>query len=631
MTPGEITHVLNRILPTVQKPGRYTGGEFNEIVKDWAQHPVRFALAFPDIYDLGMSNLGLAILYDILNRSDSFLAERVYTPWPDMQHAMRDNNVPLYTLESKHPVSEFDVLAFTLPYESLYTNALTMLDLAGIPLHSDERTEEHALVIAGGHACLNPEPMAIFVDAFVIGEGEEIILEIAQEVLAWKNTGGTRKEILERLAGIDGVYVPSLVSVIYNEDGTIAAFEPRSPEQKLPVLKRIVPVLPPPLTHFIVPYIDTTHNRIPVEIMRGCSRGCRFCQAGWITRPVRERSPEQLFEAIEAALQQTGFEEVGLLSLSSSDYSGIQELIQLISERFHEERINISLPSLRIDSFSVQLMEELKKDSRRSGFTLAPEAATESMRSVINKPVETEKVLETASEIFKHGWHTIKLYFMIGHPDETLEDVQAIADLCKQILAQGRSIAGGRAKVHAGVSTFAPKPHTPFQWVACDTADQIEAKQELLKQELRGRGFKLSWTEPEDTFFEAFLSRGDRRMGAVIESAWRRGAGFDAWHEYSDYSRWEQAFQQHGLDISFYTHRQREKDEIFPWDVIDAGPSKKILWHEYRNALEGITRPDCREQCFYCGVSAKFEPIRPREKSAWKCPPFPDKQQAVSA
>ena len=621
MNTDEVERLLGRILPTVQKPGRYTGGELNQIVKEWSTIPTRMALAFPDIYDLGMSNLGLAILYDILNRQSDVLAERVYLPWSDMEAAMRQANLPLYSLESKHPISEFDILGVSLPYETLYTNTLNLLDLSGIPLRGEERTGGHPLVIAGGHAALNPEPMAAFIDAFVIGEGEEVILEIVRTFKDWKTRQEPRGTLLESLAQIWGVYVPSLYEAHYLEDGTLSHIEARTEKAPVPVLKRIVPKLPPPLTRFIVPFIDVTHNRVPIEIMRGCTRGCRFCQAGMITRPVRQRPVAEILDAVEKALAHTGFEEVGLLSLSSSDYGPILELVRGVNERFAGRHLNVSLPSLRIETFSAELMESLKESSRRSGFTLAPEAATERMREIINKPVSTEQLLDTAREIFSRGWHTIKLYFMIGHPSETLEDVRAIADLCKAVLKEGRRIIGKRAQVNAGVSTFVPKPHTPFQWVPVDATDQIQAKQELLKKELRGPGLKLNWNKPEETLLEAWLSRGDRRMGEVILRAWQHGAKFDAWQEHFRYDLWMRAFDDVGLNPDFYTLRERPIDETLPWDHIDAAVKKQFLTEDYLWSLNGRTRIDCRERCFACGILPKYADLRRAHPGeTWECP-----------
>jgi radical SAM family uncharacterized protein len=508
-----------------------------------------------------------------------------------------------------------------LPYESLYTNALNLLDLASIPLRQSDRTEEDPLVIAGGHAALNPEPMSAFIDVFVIGEGEDVILDIVRCYQDQKEQGKTRKSLLEALAGIWGVYVPSHYKAHYHEDGTISRITTLAGETPVPVLKRIVPKLPPPLTQFIVPFIDVTHNRVPIEIMRGCTRGCRFCQAGMITRPVRERPVTEVLDAIESALACTGYEEVGLLSLSSSDYGPILDLVNGVRERFSGRHLNVSLPSLRIETFSAELMESLKDTSRRRGFTLAPEAATEHMREIINKPVSTAQLLDTAREIFSRGWHTIKLYFMIGHPSESIEDVQAIVDVCKAVLKEGRRIVGKRVQVNAGVSTFVPKPHTPFQWVPVDSQDQIEAKQALLKHELRGPGLKLNWTSPQDTLLEAWLSRGDRRMGEVILRAWQLGAKFDAWQEHFHYDLWLQAFEDAGLDPTFYTYRERPIDETLPWDHIDSGVKKQFLTEDYLWSLEGRTRMDCRERCFACGILPKYADLRRLNPGdTWECP-----------
>ena len=640
LTPEEIESKLDRILLKVEKPGRYVGGELNSIVKDWDSVKTRVAFVFPDIYDIGVSNVGLKILYDQINQREDALAERAYAPWTDMEALMRANGIPLYSLESKQPLSSFDIIGFSLPYETLYTNTLNVLDLSGIPVRSAERDGSHPIVIAGGHAATNPEPMHAFMDAFVIGEGEEVIHEIIDAVERVKPEAPARgpfdrEMLLQELAHVRGVYVPKYYRAHYLPDGTLSHMETTRGDVANPVVKRIVGQLPPPPTRFIVPNIEIVHNRVSVEIMRGCTPGCRFCQAGMITRPVRERSVDEIVEAAEAAVNATGFEELALLSLSSSDFSYVVELVNKVSERFKGRKLTISLPSLRIESVSIDLMDKLREHFS-GGFTLAPEAATERMRRIINKFIPDEELINTTREIYRRGWTTIKLYFMIGHPSETLEDVQAIADLCKRVIEEGRKVAGWKVKLHAGVSTFVPKPQTPFQWVAVDSREQIQAKQALLKRELRDRNIKLSWTEPEDTLLEAWLSRGDRRMAEVIYSAWKNGARFDAWNDHRKVEAWGSAFAEHGLNPDFYTHRQRRTDEVFPWDHISAAVRKNFLFQDFRQSLEGQIRVDCRLNCYACGILPTFSNLRrDNPGEGWKCPdvksPRREKQPAEAS
>ena len=612
---------LERILPTVRSPGRYVGGEYNSVVKDWHAVSIRLCLAFPDIYDLGMSNLGLMILYDVVNRLPDVLAERVFLPWVDMIAAMRRATIPLYSLESKRPLADFDIIAVTLPYEQVYTNLLEMLDLAGLPIRSEERDSSHPLIVAGGHATFNPEPVAAFVDAFVIGDGEEAIVEgLASYGEAHSSS---RDGQLRALARVPGFYVPRFYNVEYDtcsstaaKSGRLVAIESNVSDAELPVMKRIVAEMPPVVAELIVPTVDVSHNRAAIEISRGCTRGCRFCQAGMVVRPVRERPVEEVLEATESILRQTGYEEIGLLSLSPSDYSRIEELVESMMARFGEKHLSISLPALRADSFSVRLADAIA-EGRHTGFTLAPEAGSDRMRATINKTIPSEQVFDVAREVFERGWQTIKLYFMIGLPGEEMEDVEAIADMARTVHLIGRRIHGRQAQVNVSVNTFVPKPHTPFQWVPLASSRSIRQRQALLRRELRGRGMKLDYNDPEASLLEAVLARGDRRLNDVVEQAWRLGARFDAWDDQRDFGAWMRAFAKTGLDPDFYAYRERNQDELLPWEVVNTGVRNDFLWDEYGRSQRRETVSDCREGCHACGILAAYGGKRSHE---WTCP-----------
>jgi len=619
-TPAQLDAWLERTLPAVQKPGRYFGNELNQVCKQWDSVHVHIALTFPDIYDLGLPNLGLAILYDQINKREDALAERTYVPWVDMEAAMRKSGIPLFSLESRHPIGHFDILGITLPYETLYTNALNLLDLSGIPIFAADRTVTHPLVIAGGHAMLNPEPMAPFLDAVVIGEGEEVIHEIISTVIFWKKSSASRSELLLDLSRITGVYVPGFYEPEFDRTGLYTGLKTLHPEAPACIQKRILGKLPAPITDFIVPSIDVVQNRIAVEIMRGCTRGCRFCQAGMITRPVREREVDEIINSLETALDKTGFDEVALLSLSSSDHTQIKEIVDAIQNRFHKKHLTISLPSLRIESLSVDILEKLS-GSHQTSFTLAPEAATDRLRKIINKPISDDALIDVIRLIYSRGWRVIKCYFMIGHPEETMEDVRAIADLCKRVVLEGRKYHGLKATLHAGISTFIPKPHTPFQWHAMDSYESIVEKQNLLRHELRGPGLKMSWSDPQTSLIEAWLCRGDRRTSIAIHQAWKSGARFDAWQDQFDFSRWQNAFLAAGIDPYDYSHRERQESEVFPWDHINIGVGKEYLLEDSNWSLRAELRQDCRETCYVCGILPTYKEIRRNNPGDhWGCP-----------
>jgi radical SAM family uncharacterized protein len=631
-TPTEITRALESILPFVQKPARYTGGEYNSVVKDWTEVTYRLALVFPEVYELGMSNLGLAILYDIANGQPDMLAERAFLPWVDMFESMQRAGIPLYCLESRRPLRDFDVLGFSLPYEQVYTNVLAMLDLAGVPLLASNRNQDVPLILAGGSAALNPEPMHAFVDAFFLGEGEGAIVEIVTTWTQARRAGMVRAEALRRLTQIPGIYVPAFYEPRYHTDGRLISLKPLPQQADVArkiIVKQIVPQLPPPPTKFIVPFIDIVHNRASIEIQRGCARGCRFCQAGMIYRPVRERPLAEILEAVEQTVSQTGFEEISFLSLSASDHSHIDALVGEVVSRHGKAKLSIGLPSLRIDTTSVNLTEKLEEARRRSGFTFAPEAATDRLRKVINKPIATETILGVARQVFSCGWPTIKLYFMIGHPTQTLEDVEAIAELAHQVRRVGLESLGRKANVRVAVSTLVPKPHTPFQWLPMADETTICDQIALLSRRLRGPGLTLSWNDPRETLLEAALSRGDRRLSDVIRRAWELGAVLDGWGDRFNHAAWSQAFGELGIDPNWYARRVRLADETLPWDHVSVGVTKKFLWREYERALTGETTDDCRETCYACGILTQFGSQRESvADDAWGCPPLGPRSEA---
>ncbi|MFQ6122491.1 MAG: TIGR03960 family B12-binding radical SAM protein [Dehalococcoidales bacterium] len=591
---------LDSMLHQVTKPARYTGGEWNSIVKDWESTPIRIALSYPDSYEIGMSNIALPILYDLLNSQPDVLAERVYAPWVDMTAAMQAKGIALFSLESKRPLKDFDIIGFSLGYELTYTNVLNMLHLAQIPVLASERNDSHPVVIAGGSCSLNPEPMADFIDIFVIGDGEEVLLELLNSFRNWKEQGAAKKELFRQVAAIPGIYIPSLYQVEYQADGLLKSITPTVAEAKPSIQRRLVTRLPPAVTKPVVPYIEVIHDRGAIEIQRGCSRGCRFCQAGIIYRPVRERPHEEVLKAAGELITNCGYDEVSLVSLNTTDYAGIDELVASLSH--HYPNLTLSLPSLRIDNFSVRLMNSLPSRSK-TGLTFAPEAGSERLRRIINKNTSEDKILETAATAFEQGWTSLKLYFMLGLPTETTDDVESIIQLVNRIRSAGRKTSGKRPQVRVSVSSFVPKPHTPFQWVAQERGQQLSAKHELLKSGLHRKGIKLSWQDPRLSLLEAALSRGDRRLGKVIYRAWKLGSTFDAWDEYFNYENWLRAFTESGLEPSFYAQRQYALDELLPWAHIDAGISPAFLKREYQRATEGRETPDCRyDACSACGL-----------------------------
>lgn len=591
------------ILPRVMKPARYTGGEFNAVIKGHDSVDVTFALAFPDTYEIGMSNLGLRILYHILNARPDVAAERVFAPWTDMEAEMRQHGIPLFALESKMPAKDFDIIGFSLGYELSYSNVLNMLDLSGIPLLSADRGDEFPLVIAGGCCTYNPEPMADFIDAFVIGEGEDVICEIVDAVKQHK--GAAKGTLLRALASIDGVYVPSLYEVSYNDDGTLSSIIPTADGVPPVVTKRIVWNLDSAQypESLVMPFIETVHERVTLEVMRGCSRGCRFCQAGIVYRPVRQRSEDKLMELADSLACNSGYNEISLMSLSTADYKGIDDLVRKLIAKYASERIGISLPSIRADAQCVELAHEIQK-VRKSGLTLAPEAGTQRMRDVINKNVTEADLFGAAEAAFKCGWRRIKLYFMIGLPTETDEDVAGIPELASSVAHIGRRM-GTRPTIGASVSSLVPKPQTPFQWRAQDTVADMERKQNILKHASRSRDVTLSWHDARTSHLEAVLARGDRRLGKGILMAWSKGCRFDAWHEHFNFDKWMEALGEAGIDPAFYANRRRSYDEVLPWDHISCGVSKQFLMREDSRSETCEVTGDCRlEKCMGCGGNA---------------------------
>lgn len=603
MYPKEI----EKFLLGVQKPGRYTGGELNSIVKDKSKIDIRYAFCFPDTYEIGMSHLGMKILYSLVNARDDAWCERVFAPDVDMEQVMRDNGIPLYALESGEAIKDFDLIGFTMQYELSYTNVLNMLDLAGLPVRSRDRKDLTPIVIAGGACVCNAEPMAEFFDITLPGDGEEVTNELIDLLKEYKAKGATKQEFLEAAAQIKGVYVPSLYEVEYNDDCTVKSITPThgAPEK---VEKRNVADLDKMFapTEFVVPFLEVVHDRTTVEIFRGCIRGCRFCQAGFLNRPLREKSPETVEAQCRSICEKTGYDEISLCSLSTSDYRGLEKLITDMLPWTVENKINISLPSLRADNFPKELMEQLNA-VRRSGLTFAPEAGTQRLRDVINKNITEEEVLSTARQAFAGGWTAVKLYFMIGLPTETEDDIRGIADLAQAVVDEfyhnENKPKGKGVNVSVSVASLVPKPFTPFQWEPQDRPDTLIEKQNFLISCVKTRKVSVSRHVPWTSFLEGVFARGDRRLCDVIETAWRKGCKFDSWEEHLDREKWMDSFAENGIDPFFYTARMRSFDEVLPWDHMDYGVTKKFLIRENEKAHRGETTASCREKCAGCGAA----------------------------
>ncbi len=596
------------LLKSVEKPSRYTGNEWNSVVKDPKSIDIRFAFCFPDSYEVGMSHLGMKILYHLLNDRNDCYCERVFAPWTDMEEKMRQNNIPLYGLESKDPIKDFDFVGFTLQYEMSFTNIINMLDLAGIPLTSDNRTDSDPFVCAGGPCAYNPEPLADIIDFFMMGEGEEIINEVMDVYAKWKGTGRSRQEFLEAIVKIEGIYVPAFYDVSYNDDGTIKSFEPKKPDYPVKIKKRIISDMDKAYfpEKIIVPYTDIVHDRIMLEVFRGCTRGCRFCQAGFIYRPVREKSHKRLLELANKLEESSGYEEISLTSLSTSDYTELHELTTGLLDKMEEKKVNLSLPSLRIDSFSLELMEKAQK-VRKSGLTFAPEAGTQRLRDVINKGVTEEDLLNAVTMAFNGGWNGVKLYFMLGLPTETMEDVEGIADLAYKVVNAYKNVPrekkGKFLNVTVSTSSFVPKAFTPFQWEPQDSRENLNEKQMLLKSKIRSKQVTYNYHENRLSLLEAVFARGDRKTCKVLLKAWEMGCKFDSWGEHFKFDVWMKAFEECGVDPYFYATRKRDYEELLPWDHIDIGVSKKYLMSEAKKALEEKVTPNCRVNCGGCGAT----------------------------
>lgn len=600
---------IEKLLLNVKTPSRYIGGELNSVIKDKNSVDMRFAFCFPDTYEIGMSHLGMKILYSLTNERENFWCERVFAPDVDFEKLMRENDIPLYGLESLEPIKDFDFIGFTIQYEMCYTNILNMLDLSGVPVKAKDRTELSPIVLGGGPCVCNPEPIAEFFDIFILGEGEEVNLEVYDLYVEMKKKNATKMEFLEAAAKIQGVYVPAFYDVGYEEDGRVKSFTTNNSSAKPVISKRIIKDMSSVYypEKFVVPYCEIVHDRVIVEVLRGCIRGCRFCQAGYIYRPLREKTTDVICKETRSLCESTGYEEVSLSSLSTSDHSDIENMLVKLSNYTEDERINLSLPSMRIDRFSKELMDQIQK-VRKSGLTFAPEAGTQRLRDVINKNITEEEIFRACKLAFDGGYTAVKLYFMLGLPTETDDDIRGIADLAKKICdlfyQNPNRPRGKHIQISISCATFVPKPFTPFEFEPQATEDEIRHKQEILLSETKGsRNINVSWSKYRVSILEAVLARGDRRISAVIYDAWKSGCKFDSWDEHYNYSAWCEAFDKNGLDMNFYACRRREYDEVFPWDSFDYYVSKQFLIRENKTAHNAVTTPNCREKCAGCGVN----------------------------